>query len=81
MRNIVVLVGTILLLRCCVEACNGNARDCNKYMKSIKFMCHTLDFMSSYSMKKYFDHFRGYEKYGLWRNWSILRVVVPCEEI
>ena len=26
-----------------------------------------LDFMSSYSMKKGFDHFRGYEKYGLWK--------------
>ena len=25
-----------------------------------------LDFMSCYSMKKDFDHFRGYEKYGLW---------------
>ena len=31
-------------------------------------------------MKKDFDHFRGYEKYGLWNNWSILRVVVPCED-
>ena len=37
-------------------------------------------FMSCYSMKKDFDHFRGYEKYGLWKNWSILRVVVPCED-
>ena len=26
-----------------------------------------LDFMSCYSMKKDFDHFRGYEKYGLWK--------------
>ena len=25
-------------------------------------------FMSCYSMKKDFDHFRGYEKYGLWKN-------------
>ena len=39
-----------------------------------------LDFMSSYSMKKDFDHFRGYEKYGLWMNFCILRVVVPCED-
>ena len=26
-----------------------------------------LDVMSCYSMKKDFDHFRGYEKYGLWK--------------
>ena len=24
-------------------------------------------FMSCYSMKKDFDHFRGYEKYGIWK--------------
>ena len=39
-----------------------------------------LDFMSSYSMKKDLDHFRGYEKCGLWMNLCILRVVVPCED-
>ena len=39
-----------------------------------------LDFMSCYSMKKDFDHFRGYEKYGLWMNLCISRVVVPCED-
>ena len=31
-------------------------------------------------MKKDFDHFRGYEKYVLWMNFCILRVVVPCED-
>ena len=36
-------------------------------------------FMSCYSMKKDFDHFRGYGKYGLWMNLCISRVVVPCE--
>ena len=39
-----------------------------------------LDFMSCYSMKKDFDHFRGYEKYGLWKKLCILRVVVPYED-
>ena len=39
-----------------------------------------LDFMSCYSMKKDFDHFRGYEKYGLRMNLCISRVVVPCED-
>ena len=37
-------------------------------------------FMSCYTMKKDFDHFRGYEKYGLWMSLCILRVVVPCED-
>ena len=36
-------------------------------------------FMSCYSKKKDFDHFRGYEKYGLWMSLYISRVVVPCE--
>ena len=39
-----------------------------------------LDLLSCYSMKKIFDHFRGYEKYGLWMNLCISRVVVPCED-
>ena len=40
-----------------------------------------LDFMSCYSMKKDFDHFRGYEKYGLWMSLCISRVVGPLEKI
>ena len=39
-----------------------------------------LDFMGSYSMKRDFDHFQGYEKYGLRKKLCILRVVVPCED-
>ena len=37
--------------------------------ESIKLASLVLiwNFMSSYSMKKDFDHFRGYEKYGLWK--------------
>ena len=31
-------------------------------------------------MKKDFDHFRGYEKYGVWMNLCISRVVVPYED-
>ena len=31
-------------------------------------------------MKKDFDHFQGYEIYGLWKKRCILRVVVPCED-
>ena len=30
-------------------------------------------------MKQEFEHFRGYEKYGLWTNLCISRVVVSCE--
>jgi hypothetical protein len=39
-----------------------------------------LDVRSSDSMKEDFDHFRGYEKYGLWKNLCNSRVVVPCED-
>ena len=40
-----------------------------------------LDFMSSYSMKRDFDHFRGYEKYGLWMSLCISRVVVTVKTL
>ena len=57
-----------------MEASNGNAVDCKVSIIGID-----LDSMSCYFMKKDFDHFRGYEKYGLWMNLCISRVVVPCE--
>ena len=40
-----------------------------------------LDFMSCYSMKKDFDHFRGYEKYGLWMSLCNSRVVVTVRTL
>ena len=59
-----------------------HAGDCNNWrINKVGIVGTDLDFMSCYSMEKDFDHFRGYEKYGLWKNWSILMVVVPCEEI
>ena len=70
------------ILRCWVEACNGNAGGCNNWrINKVSPVGTDLDFMSCYSMKKDFDHFRGYEKYGLWKNSCISRVVVPCEDI
>ena len=58
-----------------------NAGDCNNLgINKVSIVGTDLDFMSCYSMKKDFDHFRGYEKYGLWKNWCISRVVVPCED-
>ena len=56
------------ILRCGVETCNGKARDCNHLiMNKVSIIGTDMDFMSCYSMKKDFDHFRGYEKYGLWK--------------
>ena len=64
-----------------MEACNGNARDCNHWrINKVSIVGTDMDFMSGYSMKKDFDHFRGYEKNGLWMSLCILRVVVPCVE-
>ena len=69
------------ILRCWVEACNGNAGDCNNWrINKVSIVGTDMDFITCYSMKKDFDHFRGYEKYGLWMNLCILRVVVPCED-
>ena len=59
-----------------------NAGDCNNLrINKVSIVGTDLDFLSNYSMKKDFDHFRGYEKYGLWKNLCILRVVVHCEDI
>ena len=69
-NNIVVVVGTFyFILRCWVEACNGKEGDCNHLtINKVSIMGTDLDFMSCYSMKNDFDHFWGYEKYGLWMN-------------
>ena len=40
-----------------------------------------LEFMSCYPMKKEFDHFRLYEKYGLWMSLCISRVVVTVRTL
>ena len=43
-------------------------QDCNHLrMNKVSIVGTDMDFMSCYSMKKNFDHFRGYEKYGLWK--------------
>ena len=48
------------------------AGDCNHWgINKVSIVGTDLDFMSCYSMKKDFDHFRGYEKYGLWMNLCI----------
>ena len=42
-------------------------RDCNHLrMNKVGIVGTDMDFMSCYSMKKDFDHFCAYEKYGLW---------------
>ena len=80
-RNVVVVGTFLLLVRCWVEAWNGSVGDCNTLrINKVSIVGTDLDFMSCYSMKKVFDHFRGYEKYGLWKNLCISRVVVPCED-
>ena len=82
MRSIVVVVRTLsFILRRRVESCNAKARDCNHWrINKVSIVGTDLDFMSSYSMKKDFDHFRGYEKYRLWMGLCNSRVVVPCED-
>ena len=52
-----------------------NAGDCNNLrINKVSIIGTNLDFM-----KKDFDHFRGYEKYGLWKNWSIFKGGSKCE--
>ena len=60
-----------------MEACKGNEGDCNNWrINKVSIVGKDLDFMSSDSMKKYFDHFQGYEKYGIWMSLCISMVVV-----
>ena len=67
------------ILKYWVEACKGNAGDCNNLgINKVSIVGTDMDVMSSYSMKKDFDPFRG--KYGLWMNLCISRVIVPCED-